>query len=607
MASLSFVLVGVQIKRFRTALKALAAIGSELLVEGIPERLVLRSINSARSAFLAVTLSCQFFESYSLFGATGLVQAGVLIKHLLAAFRSTRVSSMVFELCPEQALLRVTLKCENGLLKRYGLDVSSSDILQANLDGQLLPVCVVAEAAELNKLLNTFQSTLDEVTIIAQPDQQHQPHDGTAAAAAAAQRAVQIQSFYDPAKGAGGRSLHTIVQLDCRSVFKRYAHSGAATSDVTINLKDLRALLGLCVDVGADVALRFDAPGVPLLATPHMRGAQEVDFTAELILATLQESQIADDDGWDAPPAPGAGAGVGARAAAVAAAPAGGAETIHPTTTWAGGGGGGRGGHTGGATPQGGRGGGAAARLPPAAPGGPSAMDSGGFGGGGGWSGAAGASGGRSRGSGGGLGRLQALEAQEAADQAARAPPYGRPASSMARSGSPMGGADSRAQPGQAQCGGGGGGGGGGAAPPPGDSQVDDPEALPGLRHDVRAAYYRQAAAHGLQAAPLQRLSPPPPQQQYPPPGAAAPWQAAAPPPPQPEQAMAAMQLEQQQVGQQLQQQHYEQQAPYQELFIPEACEPGGEGVGGMEASDDELPATPPDGDDAGGGGYGEL
>lgn len=38
-----------------------------------------------------------------------------------------------------------------GLVKRYGLDVTDAEILQANLDGQDLPVSVVAEAAELNK------------------------------------------------------------------------------------------------------------------------------------------------------------------------------------------------------------------------------------------------------------------------------------------------------------------------------------------------------------------------------------------------------------------------------------------------------------------------
>jgi hypothetical protein len=48
-------------------------------------------------------------------------------------------------------------------------------------------------------LLGTFQSTLDEITIIAQPEEEQ--HDSTAAAAAAARRSVQIKSFYDPAKG----------------------------------------------------------------------------------------------------------------------------------------------------------------------------------------------------------------------------------------------------------------------------------------------------------------------------------------------------------------------------------------------------------------------
>jgi hypothetical protein len=47
-----------------------------------------------------------------------------------------------------------------------------------------------------------------------------------------------------------------------------------SASDVTINLKDLKALLGLCLELGADVSLRFDKAGLPLLAVPHLRGAQ---------------------------------------------------------------------------------------------------------------------------------------------------------------------------------------------------------------------------------------------------------------------------------------------------------------------------------------------
>jgi hypothetical protein len=56
-----------------------------------------------------------------------------------------------------------------------------------------LCVCVVL----LCRLLNTFQSTLDEVSIIALPPN----HSTGTASQAAAQRCVRLQSFYDPAKG----------------------------------------------------------------------------------------------------------------------------------------------------------------------------------------------------------------------------------------------------------------------------------------------------------------------------------------------------------------------------------------------------------------------
>lgn len=43
-------------------------------------QLILRAINSAHSAFLAVSLSSSFFESYNVFSQRGVVEAGVLIK-----------------------------------------------------------------------------------------------------------------------------------------------------------------------------------------------------------------------------------------------------------------------------------------------------------------------------------------------------------------------------------------------------------------------------------------------------------------------------------------------------------------------------------------------
>ena len=43
---------------------------------------------------------------------------------------------------------------------------------------------------------------------------------------------------------------------------------------MTFNVKDLRALLALCEHMGANIALRFDCAGAPLLAEPHISGHQ---------------------------------------------------------------------------------------------------------------------------------------------------------------------------------------------------------------------------------------------------------------------------------------------------------------------------------------------
>lgn len=78
---------------------------------------MLRAINSAKSAFMAVTFAARFFESYAVVGAP-LVQAGVLLKHALAAVRTQRARVAAFSLTAD-ARLEVRLECDNGAAQ-YG-------------------------------------------------------------------------------------------------------------------------------------------------------------------------------------------------------------------------------------------------------------------------------------------------------------------------------------------------------------------------------------------------------------------------------------------------------------------------------------------------------
>ena len=70
------------------------------------------------------------------------------------------------------------------------------------------------------------------------------------------------------------RTLRTQLELDTQKVFLGYEHGGQEPADVTFNLKDFKAMLSLCEAMGANVAIRFDAPGNPLVVKPHHRGSQ---------------------------------------------------------------------------------------------------------------------------------------------------------------------------------------------------------------------------------------------------------------------------------------------------------------------------------------------
>ncbi len=43
-------------------------------------------------------------------------------------------------------------------------------------------------------------------------------------------------------------------------------------SDVTFNVRDFRSMAALCTALGADVTMRLEGPGAPVLVEPHFRG-----------------------------------------------------------------------------------------------------------------------------------------------------------------------------------------------------------------------------------------------------------------------------------------------------------------------------------------------
>ncbi|GMH33094.1 hypothetical protein BSKO_00928 [Bryopsis sp. KO-2023] len=285
--SLQFSLVGHQIKYFRVVLLSLSKTGaSELLIEAFPDKLILRSINSSRSAYLAVSLGFAFFDEFQVQGSV--VQAAVLLKHALVVFGSARVVRVSFQVAGVDDKLTARLFCENGLRKVYGISLLETEVLNANVDESQYPVTMVAWARDLQGLLASFQSDQDELTIIAHPG------------GSTSSGSCELRTFHDPAISRKAAStLRTEVSFNSQSLFSEYEHTAQDSIDATFNVHDLKAVVYLFWQVGADVSIKMHSPGTPLVVQPRWPASRsrrdmnlDMELDAKMVLATLAGSQI---------------------------------------------------------------------------------------------------------------------------------------------------------------------------------------------------------------------------------------------------------------------------------------------------------------------------
>ncbi|GFH12340.1 cell cycle checkpoint control RAD9A [Haematococcus lacustris] len=145
---------GAQVKQFKNALQCLNKIGSELLVEAANGKLVLRTISTSKSAFFAVTFFASFFDVFNIVDSE-VVQTGVLLKHVLATFRTKAIARYEIQLDTARSQTLVCVQTDIGLSKRYRIECLQADILQATVDVDSFPTKLVAEVGELGRALGT--------------------------------------------------------------------------------------------------------------------------------------------------------------------------------------------------------------------------------------------------------------------------------------------------------------------------------------------------------------------------------------------------------------------------------------------------------------------
>ncbi|OAY74257.1 Cell cycle checkpoint control protein RAD9A [Ananas comosus] len=334
-------LSGNSLRTFTRSVPCLARVGSDLLLllfpSPSPSKLELHALNSSRSAYQTISFAAEFFDHFSLLSSSSPssspLQCGVLLKSVCSILRTPAASlhRLVARLpAPDAPKLQWTLHCLNGVKKTYWISCQvEPDIQQLSLDRQRFPSSLVVRPRDLSRLLANFQSSLQEITIIAT-----EPLVGPSdAGGEIGGKAVELRSYIDPAKDSSDAALHTQLWIDPAEEFLQYNHVGDPV-DVTFSVKELKvAFLTFCEGCEVDIHLFFEKAGEPILLAPkfELDDGSHSDFDATLVLSTMLVSQLTDGSTSERPSAPPAHETEHARAANVSPAPQ---NTSENTKIW---------------------------------------------------------------------------------------------------------------------------------------------------------------------------------------------------------------------------------------------------------------------------------
>lgn len=302
------VLTANQIKVFHRAITCLARIGNELLIEALSDKMILRTLNASRSAFLAISFKAQFFDAYQLL--VPVAQCSVLLKAVCTVFRMAPSSmERIAIILPDMVATKLqwTLECFHGIRKTYWITCTNEPEMQhVALDRKSFPSHLVVKPCDLNRLLANFQSSLQEITLIAT---EPSPVSSSGITKTSPEgKAVELRSYIDPVKENNDAALHTQLWIDPAEELQEYVHRGTAV-DVTFSIKELKAFLAFCEGSEADMHLFFERAGNPVLLAPRfgLDDLDHADFDATLVLATMLGSQLREAESSELAPPQAAG------------------------------------------------------------------------------------------------------------------------------------------------------------------------------------------------------------------------------------------------------------------------------------------------------------
>ncbi|CAL8095700.1 unnamed protein product [Calicophoron daubneyi] len=259
-----FSLHSTEFRVFVRCINALGKLGNEIYFECLEDGLVLKTVNSSRSAYAAVNFKNIFFEKVSDTIRGQVLRFKISSRSCCNIFKASTSLEKAVNKCrilisPGDTVLVVQFFCRYGIVKTFNMAIIDCEHLEAVYSLEQSANHLVLSTRILNEILNNFRQSIEEITVIFK--------DGE----------CTFQNYIlegDP------NAILTQLPLEA-SEFDAYIIG--APSELTFCQKELRALLTFCELVSPTLRIYCDHPGRPII----FACAHETRLSARFVLATL--------------------------------------------------------------------------------------------------------------------------------------------------------------------------------------------------------------------------------------------------------------------------------------------------------------------------------
>ncbi|XP_074061740.1 cell cycle checkpoint control protein RAD9B [Macrotis lagotis] len=268
---------GHQVKVFGRAIHALARISEDLWLDPNERGLVLRSVNSCKSAYASVLFPISFFQLYQWSSTSETcditmpfhLKCKLGMKSVLPIFRCLGTLERNVEKCrifmsANTCHVIFQLFCKHGIIKTHYLSFQESEPLQAVFARNMCPNILKVQSRLLADIMIHFPLSQEEITLAVTPME------------------VCFKSYIEDETDFA-KSMYTEMHLDPDEF--DYFQVGVDT-EITFCLKELRGLLTFSEAITAPVSIYFDLSGKPVDFS-----IDELVLEATFVLATLADVQ----------------------------------------------------------------------------------------------------------------------------------------------------------------------------------------------------------------------------------------------------------------------------------------------------------------------------